>query len=201
MKVKFLEKRRILACLVTILFLPPLALLPIVAGNDSALAAPPDDAVVVCEAVFSSSDFARVREDAEHKKCLDDLAIRIQELKLKDPPVELFLIIDGHRDSTETVGISLTRANNFRDFLVGEMQVDGSRIKVRHFGDTCPVAARPSSNPTASTGENNRRVRIWIVAKDKEAPNDQAGMKCRSGSTPREITNEEPATSKDSLPN
>jgi outer membrane protein OmpA-like peptidoglycan-associated protein len=204
MKVRFFEKVRVHAWFLTILIFPFLALSiqsnnQVAAGNDSALAASSNEAVVVCEAVlFSASDFARVRNDAEHKKCFEDIAIKLEEFKLKDPPEVPFFVIDGHRDSTETRGISLTRANNFRDFLVGELQVEGSHIKVRHFGDTCPLAT-PSS--TTSTGEMNRRIQIWIVAKDKEAPKDRAGMKCRSGSTPREITDEQPAPSKDSLPN
>jgi hypothetical protein len=214
MKVRSFEKYRVFACFATISIIPFLSLSiessnRVVAGTDAAaMAASAEDAVLVCEAaLFSSSGFARVREDAEHRKCLDDLAGKLEELKLQDPPVEFFIVIDGHRDSQESaeenlIGISVTRANNFRDFLVQKMGVDALHIKVRNFGDTCPAATPSAATSTAaSTGELNRRVQIWMVAKGKEAPKDRAGLKCRTGSTPREITNEQPATSKDALPN
>jgi hypothetical protein len=95
------------------------------------------------------------------------------------------VVIDGHRDSSERVGISLTRANNARDYLVNEKGVDSARITVRNYGDTCP---HESGDPNL-----NRRVEFWIVPDG--ASQDQIVKKCASGATPQVITTEEPAPS------
>jgi hypothetical protein len=97
------------------------------------------------------------------------------------------LVIDGHRDSSERVGISLTRANNARDYLTGEKAIDASRITVRNFGDTCP---HESGDPNL-----NRRVEFWILPEGAAASAIDALKKCGSGATPTVITTEEPAPS------
>ena len=137
-----------------------------------------------CGPIFFPFNSARINN--EHKACLDEIALRMQQ----DPRASL--VVDGHRDSSERVGISLTRANNARDYLVNEKGVDTARITVRNFGDTCP---HDSGDPNL-----NRRVEFWIVPADGNAA-DIAGLKkCASGATPQVITTEEPAASVDKKP-
>jgi hypothetical protein len=95
------------------------------------------------------------------------------------------LVIDGHRDSSERVGISLTRANNARDYLTTEKGIDGNRITVRNFSDTCP---HESGDPNL-----NRRVEFWIVPEGASISDIDALKRCASGASPQVITTEEPA--------
>jgi hypothetical protein len=137
-----------------------------------------------CGPIFFPFNSARINN--EHKACLDEIALKMQQ----DP--RSALVVDGHRDSSERVGISLTRGNNARDYLVNEKGVDSARITVRNFGDTCP---HDSGDPNL-----NRRVEFWIVPSDGNAA-DIAGLKkCASGATPQVITTEEPAPSVDKKP-
>jgi hypothetical protein len=94
-------------------------------------------------------------------------------------------VIDGHRDSSERVGISLTRANNARDYLVNERGIDAARITIRNFGDTC---AHESGDPNL-----NRRVEFWIIPDGATVGGVDSLKKCASGSSPQVITTEEPA--------
>jgi hypothetical protein len=133
--------------------------------------------VVPCGPIFFPFNSARINN--EHKACLDEIALRLQQ----DP--RSALVIDGHRDSTERVGISLTRANNARDYLVNEKGVDAARITVRNFGDTCP---HESGDPAL-----NRRVEFWILPEGATIAGVDGMKKCASGATPQVITTEEPA--------
>ncbi len=137
-----------------------------------------------CGPIFFPFNSARINN--EHKACLDEIALRMQQ----DPRASL--VVDGHRDSSERVGISLTRGNNARDYLVNEKGVDTARITVRNFGDTCP---HDSGDPNL-----NRRVEFWIVPADGAASDIDALKKCASGATPQVITTEEPAPSVDKKP-
>jgi hypothetical protein len=94
------------------------------------------------------------------------------------------LVIDGHRDSSERVGISVSRANNARDYLVSEKGIDPVRITVRNFGDTCPL----------ESGDRNlnRRVEFWVLPEGATLSDVDAVKRCRPGSTPQEITGEQP---------
>lgn len=132
-----------------------------------------------CGPIFFPFNSARINN--EHKACLDEIALKMQQ----DPRASL--VIDGHRDSSERVGISLTRANNARDYLVNEKGVDTARITVRNFGDTCP---HDSNDPNL-----NRRVEFWIVPADGNASDIDAMKKCAGGATGQVITTEEPAQS------
>ena len=132
-----------------------------------------------CGPIFFPFNSARINN--EHKACLDQIALNLQQ----DPRASL--VIDGHRDSSERVGISLTRANNARDYLVNEKGVDSARITVRNYGDTCP---HDSGDPNL-----NRRVEFWIVPADGNAADIDSMKKCASGATPQVITTEEPAQS------
>ena len=131
-----------------------------------------------CGPIFFRYNSARINN--EHKACLDEIALRMQQ----DPRAAL--LIDGHRDSSERVGISLTRANNARDYLVNEKGVDSARITVRNYGDSCP---HESGDPNL-----NRRVEFWIVPEGGNASEVDALKKCPNG---RIITDETPAVSDD----
>src|SRR5260370_15392282 len=133
--------------------------------------------IVPCGPIFFPFNSARINN--EHKACLDEIALRLQQ----DPRSSL--VVDGHRDSTERVGISLTRANNARDYLVNEKGVDAARITVRNFGDTCP---HESGDPAL-----NRRVEFWILPEGATMAGVDKMKKCASGATPQVITTEEPA--------
>lgn len=137
-----------------------------------------------CGPIFFPFNSARINN--EHKACLDEIALRMQQ----DPRASL--VIDGHRDSSERVGISLTRANNARDYLATEKGLDAARITVRNFGDTCP---HESGDPNL-----NRRVEFWIVPADGRASDIDGLKKCAAGATPQVITTEEPAPSVERRP-
>jgi hypothetical protein len=132
-----------------------------------------------CGPIFFPFNSARINN--EHKACLDDITLKMQG----DPRASV--VIDGHRDSSERVGISLTRANNARDYLVNEKGIDAARITVRNFGDTCP---HDSGDPNL-----NRRVEFWIVPDGASASDIDSMKKCAAGSTPQIITTETPAKS------
>lgn len=126
-----------------------------------------------------SFPFNSARINNEHKACLDQIQLALQQ----DPRAAL--VIDGHRDSSERPGISLTRAQNVRDYLVSEKGVDPARITVRNFGDTCPQES--------SDAQLNRRVEMWILPEGSTISDIDAVKGCMAGSTPREITDEQPA--------
>ncbi|HWO01973.1 MAG TPA: OmpA family protein [Blastocatellia bacterium] len=142
------------------------------------------DVVSPCGPIFFPYNSARINN--EHKACLDDIAVKLQQ----DP--RSAVVIDGHRDSSERVGISLTRANNARDYLVNEKGVDSARITVRNFGDTCP-------HPTGDANLN-RRVEFWYVPDGANSSQIDTLKKCADGATPQIITTEEPAQSVDKKP-
>lgn len=144
----------------------------------------PPDVITPCGPIFFPFNSARINN--EHKACLDDIAIRLQQ----DP--RSAVVIDGHRDSSERVGISLTRANNARDYLVNEKQVDSARITVRNFGDSCPHESGDANL--------NRRVEFWLVPDGASASQIDTLKKCAAGATPQVITTEEPAQSVDKKP-
>lgn len=135
---------------------------------------PPPEVIKPCGPIPFPFNSARVTN--EHKACLDQIALTLQQ----DPRASL--VIDGHRDSPERVGISLTRANNVRDYLVSEKGVDSARITIRNFGDTCPEDMG-----------SNRRVEMWILPEGGNVSDIDAVKRCRAGSRPREILNEQPA--------
>ena len=137
-----------------------------------------------CGPIFFPFTSARINN--EHKACLDQIALALQQ----DPRAAL--VIDGHRDSSERIGISLTRANNARDYLVTEKGVDSARITVRNFGDTC--------QQEKGEAQLNRRVEFFILPEGATIFDVDAAKRCRSGSHPREITDEEPALGEPARP-
>lgn len=137
-----------------------------------------------CGPIYFPFNSARVNN--EHKACLDEVAVALQQ----DPRAAL--VIDGHRDSSERVGISLTRANNARDYLISEKGVDQARVTVRNFGDTCPQERGDS--------QLNRRVEMWVLPEGATIADVDRVKRCRAGSTPREINDELPAAGEPSRP-
>lgn len=143
------------------------------------------DVIQPCGPLFFKYNTARV--DNTHKACLDEIALQLRN----DP--RSYVIVDGHRDSSERVGISLTRANNVADDLKTRGGVDPGRITVRNFGDTCP---HESMDPNL-----NRRVEMWIVPGDYNTTPPcvsaeewiRTHKKCGSGANPQIITTEEAA--------
>jgi hypothetical protein len=133
--------------------------------------------IVPCGPIFFPFNSARINN--EHKACLDEIALRLQQ----DPRASL--VIDGHRDSSERVGISLTRANNARDYLVNEKGIDTSRITVRNFGDTCPHESGDANL--------NRRVEFYIIPEGASIEGIAAIKRCAGGAAGQVITTEEPA--------
>ncbi len=134
-----------------------------------------------CGPIFFPFNGARINN--EHKACLDEVALRLQQ----DPRSSVS--IDGHRDSSERVGISVTRANNARDYLVNEKGIDSARITVRNFSDSCPHEA---GDPNL-----NRRVEFWIIPEGGSIQGIDALKKCAAGSSPRLVTDEQPAQADD----
>ncbi|HUK91874.1 MAG TPA: OmpA family protein, partial [Blastocatellia bacterium] len=137
-----------------------------------------------CGPIFFPLNSARINN--EHKACLDEIALRLQQ----DPRSSL--VVDGHRDSKERVGISLTRANNARDYLVNEKGIDAARITVRNYGDTCP---HESGDPAL-----NRRVEFWLLPEGATMAGIDPLKKCAAGSSAQVITTEQPAESTDRKP-
>ncbi|HJQ71429.1 MAG TPA: OmpA family protein [Blastocatellia bacterium] len=141
------------------------------------------DILVPCGPIFFPFNSARINN--EHKACLEEISLRLQQ----DP--RAYVVIDGHRDSSERVGISLTRANNARDYLVS-IGVSAGRITVRNFGDTCP---HPNGDPAL-----NRRVEFYIVPGDYRSepppcvPPEEAIRRMKNCPGGRVITDESPAT-------
>ncbi len=133
--------------------------------------------IIPCGPIFFPFNSARINN--EHKACLDEVALRLQA----DPRSQV--VIDGHRDSSERVGISLTRANNARDYLVNEKGVDAARITIRNFSDTCP---HDSGDPSL-----NRRVEFYIVPGGASMDQIDQEKRCAAGSSPQVVTTEEPA--------
>jgi hypothetical protein len=137
---------------------------------------PPVQIVTPCGPIFFPFNSSRINN--EHKACLDEIALRLQQ----DP--RSALVIDGHRDSSERVGISVTRGNNARDYLVNEKGIDSARVTVRNFSDTCP---HESGDPNL-----NRRVEFWIIPEGADASGIDALKKCASGASPSVVTTEAP---------
>jgi outer membrane protein OmpA-like peptidoglycan-associated protein len=126
----------------------------------------------------------RFREDnlvEGHTNCLNQAA----DYLINQPGSSV--VIDGHRDSSERVGISITRANLFRDYLVNKREIDASRIRVRNFSDTCPINLKETWR--------NSRVEVGFIPPGAEFDFNQTFRKCDSGSKPYVVTHESPSTS------
>jgi hypothetical protein len=139
----------------------------------------PPDVIRPCGPIFFAFNSARINN--EHKACLDDIALAMQQ----DP--RLRLIADGHRDRSERAGISLTRLINAREYLVTEKGINPSRISIHNFGDTCP---HQNGDPRL-----NGRVEFWLLPEGATASQISTLKRCAPGSVPREVSGEQAAPS------
>jgi hypothetical protein len=125
---------------------------------------------------FKLKGFYSVVVSEEHAACLDELALRLTQ----DP--NLSLVIDGHRDSGERVGISITRAGFHRRYLVEDKLIDPARISERNFSDTCP---HPEGEAAL-----NARVEHWLLAREAGDSDIAKAKRCANSSTPLVATTE-----------
>jgi hypothetical protein len=130
-----------------------------------------------CGPLFFPLNSPRVGE--EHAACLDHVAL----LMVNDK--NLMAVFDGHRDSKERKGISITRVNFDRRYLIEERGIDPSRIVTRNFSDTCPH--------DGDEAVFNRRVEFWLMPKGTDLNTTLQTKKCRDGFIPKIITTEKPA--------
>src|SRR5690606_813015 len=76
--------------------------------------------------------------------------------------------VEGHTDSVGpeayNQGLSERRANSVREQLIQEYKVDQSRLEVRGYGESRPVAP----NDTAEGRQQNRRTDIIVEGERKE---------------------------------
>jgi len=123
------------------------------------------DVIVPCGPLFFGLHSLHMTN--EHKACLDEVAIDLQQY------VGASLVIDGHRDATERVGMGATRASLARDYLVQERGFDRSRISVRDCAFSCPHEAQDSAL--------NRRAEIYLLPAGTTA--NKIVTKCANGKT------------------
>ncbi len=127
---------------------------------------PPDTNIPMASLYFT---ILSARVSNASKARLDEVALRSQQ----DP--RAIVVIDGHRDSPERVGISFIRAKNARDYLVSEKGVDAARITVRDAEDSCPDE---SGDPALS-----RRTTVWVLSRNERT--EDIKVVCRSGVKPQ----------------
>jgi hypothetical protein len=188
MKVKHNSSRSVRFSAVASILALWLLSFPLVLGESAeAIALFANDPVKICEKPYTRLNFAMVTD--EHKICLDDLKDKLTNVE--SPAI----VIDGHRDKSETQGISLTRVNHLRDYLVEDVGIDAMMIVTRNFGDTCPADKRKP--------EINRRFQIWVVPKVSD-PTDINAISARirplklCAESAKIITTETPAPAADS---
>ena len=102
------------------------------------------------------------------------------------------VLFDEPKQLSERAGISLTRANYARDYLVDSKGINSGRITIRNFGDTCPYENGNS--------KLNARVEFWVIPDGASISDINALKRCASGAIPRLIRNEQPAPSTERRP-
>jgi hypothetical protein len=137
----------------------------------------PPIGLIPCGPLFFPKNSPRVGE--EHAICLNEAAFRIAQDK------HWLVVLDGHRDAKEQRGISITRINFDRRYLIEEKKIDASRIITRNFSDTCPYHVKDAAL--------NRRVEIWFVPKEVDADTALRVKRCANEITPKVVTNEKPS--------
>ena len=141
------------------------------------VAAQQEEGRIACGPLFFRLHSPKVGED--HAACLDDIALTMKQFK------NFVVVLDGHRGSAERKGISVTRVNFERRYLL-ERKIAASRIVTRNFGDTCPFF---ESNDSAF----DKRVELWLVSKDADPQTILEAKRCRGGLTPKPVTDEKAA--------
>lgn len=86
-------------------------------------------------------------------------------------------VIIGFRDESEPVGISLTRANELKEYFVHCWRVDPEVISVRNYGTTCP-----------RSGEKSLNARAIVCTYNESVEGVEAFLNCSPGSTPKLLT-------------
>ncbi len=115
----------------------------------------------------------------EHAACLDEAANRMVQDK------NWLIVLDGHRETRERKGMSITRINFDRRYLIEEKKIDASRIITRNFSDRCPY--------TKNGAAFNRRVEIWFVQKGADVDIALRVKRCGNDINPEVVTQEKPA--------
>jgi hypothetical protein len=113
-----------------------------------------------------------------HKQCLMDTKTRMDNFDK-----ETTIVIDGHRSSKEKGDISYIRALYASIFLIFHEKVDGARIQIRDFGDTCP---NTSGNP-----KKDARIEVWLLPNSSDL--SLIEKVCGDGATPEFEKKEIPA--------
>jgi outer membrane protein OmpA-like peptidoglycan-associated protein len=119
-------------------------------------------AYLVCTDVLFAFDRADIRPAAQ--KVLREVAASIRR-RFPDGPIQ----VDGHTDAkgspTYNQGLSERRANAVARWLTEQGNIDESRLTVRGYGETQPVAANTradgSDNPEGR--RKNRRVVVGVT--------------------------------------
>ena len=128
----------------------------------SVLAGQRTAAYLVCTDVLFAFDKADLRPAAQ--KVLREVADSIRQ-RYPDGPIQ----VDGHTDAkgspTHNQGLSERRANAVARWLTENGRIDESRLTVRGYGETQPVAANTkadgSDNPEGR--RKNRRVVVGVT--------------------------------------
>jgi len=119
--------------------------------------------------------------DVKHKNCLNKIKGKLDEKLLQMPDTKFIILIDGHRDSKDREGqtLSRSRAEKVGDYLVNNPDgaIDADLIKVRDLNDLCP--------PEKSS-KHNRRVQVWVVPEETELLNPLT--KCAPGSKAKPVS-------------
>jgi hypothetical protein len=86
---------------------------------------PPPQARPLCSQSFARDRRRPLRVDNEAKACLDEIALALR----LEPDAKLELV--GHADSADKTDAAAQRAVNAKQYLIGEKEIDGSRIELR----------------------------------------------------------------------
>jgi hypothetical protein len=119
-------------------------------------------AYAVCTDVLFAFDKADLRSDA--RKVLREVADSIRK-RYPDGPIQ----VDGHTDGkgspTYNQGLSERRANAVAQWLSENGGIEKSRMTVRGYGETQPVAAntKPDGSDNPAGREKNRRVVVGVT--------------------------------------
>lgn len=121
---------------------------------------PPPPATTSCESSGFPRNLARLNN--VDKACLDDLASRLRQ----DPRSRVIVI--GHADAGERLPevLARKRAEAAKQYLVGERQIEASRISVRS-----AASSRPADPGTSvQSRSRNRRIELIFVPEGATAP-------------------------------
>jgi hypothetical protein len=122
-----------------------------------------------CGPIFFPFNSQRV--NCEHKACLDEIALRLQQ----DPKAKL--VMDSHQDSSERRPISACRTRRPFYYFPNEKGVSTDRFIVRDFGDLC--------SHESDDVNLNRRIEFWILPEGASISDIGSIKKCANNMTPQ----------------